>query len=163
MALCIYLTEERAVRSWGKIPMKNNWMLMIAVSGIAASGPLVRAQAPPEPPKPAPANEQAAATAPVPVIKTESRIVLVDAVVTDKKGHYIRDLQQQEFKVYEDNKEQSITSFSFGSDPGVQEKGQKRYLVLFFDNSSIDKAEQIQSRKATAPSTENTAGPDAVV
>jgi len=108
------------VRSWGKTPMKNNWMAMLAVSGAAVVCPLVCAQAPPEPSKPAPANEPVAATAPVPVIKTESRIVLVDAVVTDKKGNYIRDVQQQEFKVYEDNKEQAITSFSFGADPGVQ-------------------------------------------
>src|SRR5215467_408438 len=154
----LYRTEEQAVRSWGKTSMRKNWMLMLAVSGIAASCPLMRAQAPPEPPKPA-TNEQAA-TAPVPVIKTESRIVLVDAVVTDKKGNYIRDVQQQKFKVYEDNKEQSITSFSFGSDPGVQEKGQKRYLVLFFDNSSMDKADQIQARKAAGTFIEKTAGPD---
>jgi VWFA-related protein len=146
------------VRSWGSIPMKNNWMAMLAVSGVLC--PLVRAQAPPEPSKPAPANEQATATAPVPVIKTESRIVLVDAVVTDKKGNYIQDVQQQEFKVYEDNKEQAITSFSFGSDPGVQEKGQKRYMVLFFDNSSMDKADQIQARKAAGTFIEKTAGPD---
>jgi len=148
------------VRSWGKTPMKNNWMAMLAVSGAAVVCPLVRAQAPPEPSKPAPANEPVAATAPVPVIKTESRIVLVDAVVTDKKGNYIRDVQQQEFKVYEDNKEQAITSFSFGSDPGVQEKGQKRYMVLFFDNSSMDKADQIQARKAAGMFIEKTAGPD---
>jgi VWFA-related protein len=140
--------------------MKKNWMLMFAVSGMAALCPLLRAQAPSEPPKPAAANEQAAATAPLPVIKTESRIVLVDAVVTDKKGNYIRDLQQQEFKVYEDNKEQTITSFSFGSEPGVQEKGQKRYMVLFFDNSSMDKADQIQARKAAGTFIEKTAGPD---
>jgi VWFA-related protein len=140
--------------------MKKNWMVL-AVVGIAALYPLMaRAQAPAEPPKPAAAPEQTAATAPMPVIKTESRIVLVDAVVTDKKGNYIRDLQQQEFKVYEDNKEQAITSFSFGTEPGVQEKGQKRYMVLFFDNSSMDKADQIQARKAAATFIEKTAGAD---
>ncbi len=140
--------------------MKKNCMLMFAVGGIALLCPVLRAQAPAEPPKPAASNEGAAATAPLPVIKTESRIVLVDAVVTDKKGNYIRDLQQQEFKVYEDNKEQSITSFSFGSEPGVQEKGQKRYMVLFFDNSSMDKADQIQARKAAGTFIAKTAGPD---
>ncbi len=141
--------------------MKKNLMMVFVVSGITALCPLMAgAQAPAEPPKPAAANEQAAATAPLPVIKTESRIVLVDAVVTDKKGNYIRDLQRQEFKVYEDNKEQAITSFSFGSEPGVQEKGQKRYMVLFFDNSSMDKADQIQARKAAATFIEKTAAPD---
>jgi len=137
----------------------KNWMMVMGLTAVAACGTELRAQAP-EPRKPAAETEQAAATAPLPVIKTESRIVLVDAVVTDKKGNYIRDLQQQEFKVYEDNKEQAITSFSSGSDPGVQEKGQKRYMVLFFDNSSMDKADQIQARKAAGTFIDKYAGPD---
>src|SRR5271165_2534766 len=154
-----YHFEEDAVRSRGKIRMTKNWMVMLILTGTAVFSPGLRAQAP-EPPPPAAGNEQAAATAPLPVIKTESRIVLVDAVVTDKRGNYIRDLQQQEFRVYEDNKEQVITSFSFGSDPGVQEKGQKRYMVLFFDNSSMDKADQIQARKAAGTFIEKSAGPE---
>lgn len=112
-------------------------------------------------PKPPAASEQASATAPLPVIKTESRIVLVDAVVTDKKGNYVRDLSQQDFKVYEDNKEQSITSFSFGSDPTVQAGGgQKRYLILFFDNSSMAMPDQIQARSAAKKFIEKNASPD---
>ena len=39
-----------------------------------------------------------------PTIKAESRLVLVDAVVTDKKGSYVHDLTQNDFKVFEDNK-----------------------------------------------------------
>ena len=50
------------------------------------------------------------------VIRTESRVVLVDAVVTDKKGKYVRDLKQKDFRVWEDNKEQTITSFTFEAD-----------------------------------------------
>src|SRR5579885_225459 len=60
-----------------------------------------------------------------PVIKKESRLVLVDAVVTDRKGNYVQDLKQDEFRVYEDNKEQPITSFSFGSDPSAPNNAQK--------------------------------------
>lgn len=83
------------------------------------------------------------------VIRTESRVVLVDAVVTDKKGNYVRDLKQQDFKVYEDNKEQAISSFSFGSDPATaQPNGQKHYVILFFDNSSMEMPDQIQARAA---------------
>ncbi len=116
-----------------------------------------RAQDAPKPPESA---EQSAA-APVPVIKTESRIVLVDVVVRDKKGNYLRDLSQQDFKVYEDNKEQAITSFSFGSDPtSPQGSSQKHYLVLFFDNSSMDKPDQIQARAAAKKFIENNAAPD---
>ena len=119
---------------------------------------LALAQDPPSPPA---APEQAAATAPIPVIKTESRIVLVDAVVTDKKGNYIHDLSQQDFRVFEDNKEQTITSFSFGSDPTSNPAGgQKRYLVLFFDNSSMGMPDQIQARSAAKKFIEKNASPD---
>ena len=45
------------------------------------------------------------------VIKTETRLVVVDAVVTDKKDNYVKDLNKKDFKVYEDGKEQSITTF----------------------------------------------------
>src|SRR5215831_10869139 len=61
---------------------------------------------------------EAAGQQPLPVsqtIKKESRLVLVDTVVTDKKGNYIHDLTQNDFKVYEDNKEHPITSFATGA------------------------------------------------
>jgi VWFA-related protein len=82
------------------------------------------------------------------VIKKESRLVLVDAVVTDKKGNYIRDLSKSDFKVYEDNKEQAISSFSTGADAATQANGQRRYLILFFDNSTMQAPDQIQARNA---------------
>src|SRR5713226_2316649 len=83
-----------------------------------------------------PANPQAAAGS-NPVIRTETRLVLVDTVVTDKKGNYIRDLTSKDFKVWEDNKEQEIKSFSFEAGADSPSNSQKRYLVLFFDNSSM--------------------------
>jgi VWFA-related protein len=82
------------------------------------------------------------------VIRKESRLVLVDTVVTNKKGEYVRDLKQSDFKVYEDNKEQAISTFSTGSDPAIQASGQKRYLILFFDNSTMQMPDQIQARNA---------------
>ena len=111
-----------------------------------------------EPAKPATTTEQ---TPPVaPVIKTESRIVLVDTVVTDKKGNYIRDLRQENFKVFEDNKEQTITSFSFASDPKIQPAEQKHYIILFFDNSSMTMPDQMQARAAAAKFVETGGGTD---
>ncbi len=75
--------------------------------------------------------------------------MLVDAVVTDKKGNYVHDLTQKDFKVYEDNKEQQVASFSTGADVAVQaNNAQKRYLILFFDNSSMAAPDQIQARGA---------------
>jgi len=111
-----------------------------------------------EPAKPPAEGGQAPPAAPV--IRTESRIVLVDTVVTDKKGNYIRDLQQDNFKVFEDNKEQTITSFSFGSDPKIQPAGQKHYIILFFDNSSMEMPDQMQARAAAAKFIEGNGGAD---
>src|SRR5580693_3679403 len=95
-----------------------------------------------------------------PTIKAESRLVLVDAVVTDKKGNYVHDLTQSDFKVYEDNKEQSVASFSFGADAAIQAPGQKRYLILFFDNSTMAMPDQIQARNAAKKFIDANAGPD---
>lgn len=104
------------------------------------------------------ANAQAPGA--LPVIKAETRLVLVDAVVTDKKGQYVRDLEQKDFRVWEDNKEQKITSFSFEADPNSPNNNQKRYLVLLFDNSTMDAGDQIRARQAAAQFIDANAGPN---
>jgi len=137
---------------------KDKVRLALGLLVLAASPSLLRAQNP-EPAKPeAAAQQQPVAT--TPVIRTESRVVLVDAVVTDKKGNYIHDLSQKDFKVYEDNKEQAVTSFSFGNDPTGPVSAQKHYMILFFDNSSMALPDQIQARAAAAKFIEKGAGPD---
>src|SRR5256714_6544800 len=110
----------------------------------------------------APAQEQPAPQQAQPgvIIKKESRLVLVDAVVTDKKGNYVRDLAQKDFKIYEDNKEQGVASFSSGADIAQQANAQKHYLILFFDNPSMAAPDQIQARGAAAKFVEANAGPD---
>src|SRR6266851_5049620 len=113
--------------------------------------------------QPAPPPAQAAATPeqqPAVVIKKESKLVLVDSVVTDKKGNYIRDLTQNDFKVFEDNKEQQVSTFSTGADAATQANGQRRYLILFFDNSTMAAPDQIQARSAATKFIEANAGPD---
>ncbi len=91
--------------------------------------------------------EPQVAEASTPTIKTETRLVLVDTVVTDKKGAYIRDLTQKDFRVWEDNKEQAIKSFSFENDSsGVGDR--RRYLILFFDNSTMTINDQAKARDA---------------
>src|SRR5260370_8438059 len=65
--------------------------------------------------QPAPPPPQAAATAeqqPVVVIKKESKLVLVDSVLTDKKGNYIPDLTQTDFKHSEHNKDHTASTIS---------------------------------------------------
>ncbi len=100
---------------------------------------------------------------PTTVIKTETRVVLVDAVVTDKKGAYIHDLTQKDFKVWEDNKEQTIRSFSFEADPNGPQKDQKRYLVLFFDNTNMALPDQARAREAAGKFIESNVGPNHLI
>src|SRR4051812_48609411 len=97
------------------------------------------------------------------VIRTETRVVLVDTVVTDKKGNYVRDLTLKDFKIWEDNKEQKITSFSFEADPAAPTNAQPRYLVLFFDNASMDAADQIRARQAAAQFIDSNAAPNRLI
>ena len=96
------------------------------------------------------------------VIRTETKLVLVDVVVTGKKGAYVEDLELKNFKVWEDNKEQQLKTFSFGADP-KSPGGQQRYIVLFFDNSTMAMGEQVQARQAAARFIESNAGPDRLI
>ncbi|HTS49199.1 MAG TPA: VWA domain-containing protein [Bryobacteraceae bacterium] len=119
--------------------------MLVLLLGI--SGGLLRAQ------QAAPADSGS-------VIRAETRLVLVDAVVTDKKGGYVRDLTVKDFKVWEDNKEQSIKNFSFEADPASPLNSQPRYMVLFFDNSTLDFGDQARARQAAAQFIEANAAPN---
>ena len=94
------------------------------------------------------------------VIRAETRLVLVDTVVTDKKGNYIRDLTMKDFRVWEDNKEQQIKTFSFEADGAVPSRNQQHYLVLFFDNSTMSFGDQAYARKAAVKFIDANAGPN---
>jgi VWFA-related protein len=106
---------------------------------------------------------QAQAPAPVDsgvVIQTETRVVLVDTIVTDKKGEYLRNLTAKDFKVWEDNKEQTIKSFSYESGAVNPANPLRRYIVLFFDNSTMDFGTQAQARQAAGKFIDANAGPN---
>ena len=84
------------------------------------------------------------------VIRTETRLVLVDAVVTDKKGNYIRDLTAKDFRVWEDKKEQTVTSFSL--EGGAPAPGtDKQYVVFFFDATSMSICRSNQRPAGSGP------------
>jgi len=133
---------------------------------VTAQDPAPAASAPAQTPAASaaqtPASAPAATTPPqAPVIKSESKLVIVDAVVTDKKGNYVHDLKQGDFKVYEDNKEQQVSQFSSGVDAAAQANTSiRRYMVLFFDNSSMAIPDQIQARAAAGKFIDANAGPD---
>jgi VWFA-related protein len=130
----------------------------------------LRAQEAPAPAQtPAGASTSAAPAPPAasapqqPVIRRESKLVLVDAVVTDKKGDYVHDLTQKDFKVYEDNKEQAVTNFAFGKDPNAPPGQNRHYTVLFFDYSTMNVGDQAQARAAAVKFVEADTGPDRVM
>lgn len=49
---------------------------------------------------------------PTPTFKTQVEYVEVDALVTDQRGQFVRDLTQTDFQVFEDGKPQTISNFS---------------------------------------------------
>ena len=57
---------------------------------------------------------------------------LVDAVAIDKKGAFQRNLTQKDFHVFEDGKEQKITSFSLES-AGIPGHSPKHFIALVFE------------------------------
>jgi VWFA-related protein len=62
----------------------------------------------------APLHSQAPApnaSATAPTIKVETRVVLLDVVVTDHKGETIPDLRQEDFYIEEDGEPQSLSAF----------------------------------------------------
>jgi VWFA-related protein len=102
-----------------------------------------------------------AGKAPADVIRKESNLVLVDAVVTDKKGNYINDLAAKDFRIYQDGKEMEISTFSKGSNAASpQTPAAKQYLVLFFDNSTMTISDQPLARQAASKFVAQTASPN---
>jgi len=93
------------------------------------------------------------------VIRVETRMVLVDVVAADKKGNYVRDLTAGDFRVWEDDKEQEIKSFSLEG-AGASAASSLRYLVLFFDNSTMTLSDQVSARRAAAQFIQANAGPN---
>jgi VWFA-related protein len=94
------------------------------------------------------------------VIKEETNLVLVDVIATDKKGNYLTDLEQKDFRVYEDDAERTISSFSRESDAGSNAPVHQRYMVLFFDDSTMNAGLQAQARAAAVKFVESAASPN---
>src|SRR5947209_20416668 len=48
----------------------------------------------------------------IPIIRANTRLVIVDVVAVDKKGQFVTDLEASDFKLVEEGKEQKISIFS---------------------------------------------------
>ncbi|MGA2275413.1 MAG: VWA domain-containing protein [Bryobacteraceae bacterium] len=91
-------------------------------------------------------------------LKAESRLVLVDAVVTGKKDEPIHGLEAKDFHVFEDGKEQTITAFQTHTGPAVPGMSQRQYFVLLFDGGANDDQKWIQ--QAASKFIADNAGPN---
>lgn len=103
---------------------------------------------------------------PVP-FRAEARLVVVDAVVTDKKGASVHGLAAKDFHIFEDGKEQPVAGFSSETGPatpGVTPViSRRRYFVLFFDDKSLGMADQGWVRQAALKFIAENAGPDRLI
>jgi VWFA-related protein len=148
-----------------KLWLRRFWTLL-STALIAAASFLVAAGQSQQPPTQAPAAQgqpsqaQPESASSIPVIMAETKLVLVDTIVTDKKGTYIHDLAAKNFKVFEDNKEQPVKSFSVEANGAAPSDNRRHYLVLFFDNSTMQLSDQMQARQAATKFVEANAGPD---
>jgi len=138
---------------------RHQWLLMMGLLIILGGLGLESATAPAAPRGGQNPSPPAVENTPV-VIKTETNLVLVDVIATDKKGNYIKDLNKTDFHVYEDDEEQTISSFSHEADIQPNAPGHQRYMVLFFDDSTMDPALQVQAREAAGKFVESTASPN---
>ena len=58
----------------------------------------------------------------VPSFRAQSEVVLVDLVVTDKRGRFVQDLEPEEIQVFEDGKLQRLTFFDLRRRAGSEEQ-----------------------------------------
>lgn len=143
-------------------------ILLLAAAGAVGTVPVMAPALPGSAPEAALAGgaQKAAESTPTApgVIKAEAKLVLVDVIATDKKGNHIQDLEVKDFRVFEDDEEQPITSFSqVSSAKSPAGPGQAHYIVLFFDNSTMAPADQMRARQAAAQFVQKAAGSDRLV
>ena len=175
LALLLCAAATLGWHSLAAVPVVHAQQSSSAAAPAAPPSQETQQPAPAAQPAPAPAQQQQPDSSAPPqqqappapdnthAIKAQTNEVRVDVVVTDKKGNYLTDLTQKDFKVYEDNKEQPVNTFSFGADPNAPVKSQRHYLVLFFDTTSMDLSDQPRARDAAAKFIQAHAGPDQVM
>ena len=78
------------------------------------------------------------------VQRTEAQSVLVDVLVTDRKGNPIPGLTERDFQVFEDGKEQTVDGLF--TETGATAQSQHA-LILLFDNAGMTSREQGYARQ----------------
>jgi hypothetical protein len=126
-------------------PVRLHQHIPVIVMAVMAAHAQERGPAQPEPPT---------------VIRAESRLVLVDAVVTDKKGKPIRDLGAGDFRLWEDAQERKIANVSLETAARSPGRGRMSYILLFFDGSTVSPAGIAALRRDATRFVDASASPD---
>jgi VWFA-related protein len=145
----------------------------VVVCLLAAGVVRPAAQNPPvqNPPPPNPPASQGQTEKPSPQATFRSRIdsVMVDVAVTDKQGHPVADLTEQEFEIRENNKVQTIDTFklvkiddspidpdslppilSFEDQQREVEDDRNRLIVIFLDDYHVRRENSLRIRQDLA-------------
>ncbi len=91
--------------------MKTRLPVVVTLVAQLATGAV--AQQPRPSPTPPPVEQKKPEPESDDVVRITTNLVQVDAVVTDKQGNLVTDLQPDEVEIYEDGRKQKITHFSF--------------------------------------------------
>jgi VWFA-related protein len=94
------------------------------------------------------------------LIHTETRLVLVDAVAVNKKGEFVRDLTQKDFRLWEDGKEQKIAAFSLESAAVSPDRSNKHYIAMLFDTATAGQTSQVAMRQEATHFLDSFSSPD---
>ena len=94
------------------------------------------------------------------VFKTEAKMVVIHAVVTTKNGDSVADLTAKDFRVWEDNKQQTIRSFGLEA---AASSAEPRRMVLFFDDTTLSPSAEANARQATARFIDGTVSPTRLI
>jgi VWFA-related protein len=139
-------------------------LIVAMLAPVSAARTQQQQQAPPINPRQAPPPPtQAPQERGVPVIRSFSDLVLIDVQVTDKSGKPVKGLKPENFKLFEDNKEQKIASHDYYDIETIETAGaqdqtpvmvslgavtspekvremvrDRRMIVLFFDMTSLE-------------------------
>ncbi len=92
-------------------------------------------------------------------LRVDVELVTTEVIVLDKKGDPVRNLKKENFRLYEDGKQQEILSFDEVSDqsgpasftyPGDDDMGRGKIVLIFFDDSTISPSHIKSTRDSAA-------------
>ena len=94
------------------------------------------------------------------IIRAESRLVLVDAVVTDRQGRPVRDLDRGDFRLWEDGHERQIASVTLETAGRAPDRRHNSYVLLFFDGANGNPGAMAQFRRDASRFVSTAGAPD---